>query len=69
MSRKPRFKVQRRNSYDYLDLNDYGRKQWNTIVDDRGHKGHTMTFEEATARYWKMADLYPDEVYRIVEKR
>lgn len=67
MSRKPRFKVQRRNTYDDLDILDYGHKQWLTILDDRGDRGYTMSFGEATALYWRMSDSYPCE-YRIMER-
>ena len=71
MNRKPRFKVQRLNSGDVYDSARYGNKRWlNSVIDDEGRHGFTMTFEQATALYWKLAGRYsPESTYRIVEKR
>lgn len=67
MSRKPRFKVQRRNTYVAFDLN-HGRKQWLNVYDNSMRLGFTLTFAEATDLYWQMQDDFPAN-YRIVEKR
>lgn len=69
MSRKPRFKLQFKNLYDGSDLHAYGRKQWIKVYSNSGELGFTLTFEEATALYWEMSELYPEVTYRIVEKR
>lgn len=68
MSRKPRFKVQRKNTYDACDLRAYGRKQWLNVYSNDQRLGFTLTFEEATELYWQMRDGF-DAVYRIIEKR
>lgn len=68
MSRKPRFKVQRQNTYDAFDLYCNGRKQWLNVYDNDQQLGFTLTFEEATELYWGMRDGF-DATYRIVEKR
>lgn len=68
MSRKPRFKVQRQNTYDAFDLYCYGHKQWLNVYDNNQRLGFTLTFEEATELYWTMRDGF-DATYRIVEKR
>ena len=69
MSRKPRFKVQRKNSLDVFDLKMHGRKQWINIYSNAGNLGYSLTFDEATALYWQMADRCSGQTYRIVEKR
>lgn len=69
MSRKPRFKVQRRHDGGWPDYQGYGNKQWHQVYDNEGKLGFTLTFEEATALYWQMADGCPDQTYRIMEKR
>lgn len=69
MSRKPRFKVQRRNTYGSFDLRIFGSKRWLNVYDNEQRLGFTLTFDEATALYWKMADPCSEFVYRIVEKR
>ena len=69
MSRKPRFKVQRLNQYDAVDIADYGRKQWTPVYDDHSRLGFTLTREGADSLYWQMAEMWPSAVYRIVEKR
>lgn len=69
MSRKPRFKVQRQNLYDHLDLRHHGRKQWVNIYSNAGQLGYTLSFDEATALYWQMTARCDDLTYRIVERR
>lgn len=73
MSRKPRFKLQRRNSGDAFDKVEYGNKQWVNIQGwsefGRSGKGFLLTFEEATAQYHNLVAHYPTETYRIMEKR
>lgn len=73
MTRKPRFKLQRRNSGDVADIAQYGNKQWINIwgwpASGSPGKGFRLTFEEATEQYHKVADDYPTETYRIMEKR
>lgn len=69
MSRKPRFKVQRRNSGDLLDLSNYGQKQWLKVWDNNGNLGYTLTRQGADDLYWQMCDQAPGQTYRIMEKR
>lgn len=71
MSRKPRFKLQRRNSGDAEDRARHGNKRWINIYNRQGdeHKGFVLTFPEATMHYHWVSDAFPDETYRIVEKR
>lgn len=69
MSRKPRFKVQRKNSLDHYDLETHGRKQWVNIYSNAGQLGYTLSFDEATALYWQMTARCDDHTYRIVERR
>jgi hypothetical protein len=69
MSRKPRFKVQRKNSLCAFDRKRHGRKQWVNVYSNDQKLGYTLTFDEATALYWQMTDRCVDHQYRIVEKR
>lgn len=70
MQRKPRFKLQRLNSGDYMDLREHGNKRWlNINAQPANARGWLLTFEQATEQYHHIADMYPDEVYRIMEKR
>lgn len=70
MIRKPRFKLQRLNSGDGYDRAMHGNKRWiNCHAGQYGGRGWLMTFEQATAEYHEIAGLYPDETYRITEKR
>lgn len=70
MSRKPRFKLQRRNSGDAGDRALHGNKRWINIASlPDGTKGWLLTFEEATKLYWNLAEGYPTGTYRIMEKR
>lgn len=69
MSRKPRFKVQRRNSGDLWDLAKHGQKQWLNVWDNNGNLGYSLTRQEADDLYWQMCDQAPGRTYRIVEKR
>ena len=69
MSRKPRFKVQVKNPKTPYDLELYGNKNWLAVFDNNQRLGYTLTFEEATALYWRMKAIHPDVTYRITEKR
>lgn len=70
MSRKPRFKLQRRNSGDAEDKAQLGSKQWeNIFAQPMNRKGWCLTFEQATQQYHRLSTAYPDETYRIMEKR
>lgn len=70
MSRKPRFKLQRRNSGDYFDQLAHGNKRWlNICAQPANTRGWVQTFEQATQQYHEISELYPTETYRIVEKR
>lgn len=70
MSRKPRFKLQRRNSGDAADKWQHGNKQWiNICAQPFNRRGWLLTFEQATEQYHAVADMWPSETYRIVEKR
>lgn len=70
MSRKPRFKLQRRNSGDEADRRKYGNKQWlNIHAQPSNKKGWLLTFEQATEQYHQVNDWFINETYRIVEKR
>ncbi|CBH51575.1 hypothetical protein SBWP25_0005 [Pseudomonas phage phi2] len=49
MSRKPRFKLQRRNSGDAADKAQHGNKQWvNIFAQPMNRKGWCLTFDQAT---------------------
>lgn len=70
MTRKPRFKLQRRNSGDAEDKVQHGNKQWvNICAQPFNSRGWLLTFEQATEQYHDVADRYPSETYRIMEKR
>lgn len=69
MSRKPRFKVQRRNDGGWYDQQAHGGKQWLNVWDNNQRRGYTLTRQEAADLYWQMCDQAPDQTYRIVEKR
>lgn len=69
MSRKPRFKVQRKNDGGRDDKARFGNKQWTIVYDDDQRLGFTLTFEQATGLYWEMSGMHPDQTYRIVERR
>lgn len=70
MQRKPRFKLQRRNSGDTMDRHEHGNKQWiNIHAGLLGGKGWLLTFEQATEQYHELVGWYPDETYRIMERR
>lgn len=70
MSRKPRFKLQRRNSGDSEDKAQLGNKQWeNIFAQPMNRKGWCLTFEQATIQYHDVAEMFPGETYRIMEKR
>ena len=70
MSRKPRFKLQRRNSGDAADRAQHGNKQWvNICAQPFNRRGWLLTFEQATEQYHIVAELFPAETYRIMEKR
>lgn len=70
MSRKPRFKLQRRNSGDYSDRAQHGNKQWlNIFAQPENRKGWLLTFEQATEQYHEVVAMFPSETYRIMEKR
>lgn len=73
MSRKPRFKLQRRNSGDVDDKALHGNKRWINIwgwpVFGSPGKGFRLTFEEATEQYHEVTENWPTETYRIMEKR
>lgn len=69
MSRKPRFKVQRRNQGDDWDYMRYGNKRWTPVYDNYQRLGFTLTRQEADDLYWEMTELCPDQTYRITEKR
>jgi hypothetical protein len=68
-SRKPRFKVQRKNSYDEFDVRHAGRKRWLPVYDNSGKLGFTLDFQQATDLYWQMQSNWTCQTYRIVERR
>lgn len=68
-ARKPRFKVQRRNDGSADDLRRFGNTRWTPVWDDNRRLGFTLTQDEANALYWEMSGLYPEQVYRITERR
>ena len=67
MSRKPRFKLQRRN--DGVWDKGRGNKRWLPVYDNNQRLGFTLNREGADALYWQMVDNCPDQTYRIMEKR
>lgn len=69
MSRKPRFKVQRRNDYSAYDQRAYGNKQWTPVYDNQQRLGFTLNRQEADDLYWEMTEMCPGQTYRIAEKR
>lgn len=69
MSRKPRFKIQRRNDGEEWTRLDHGNKRWCPVWDNNDNLGFTLTREEADTLYWQMVDNCPEQTYRIMEKR